>query len=137
MDIKNCKRCRGLFSSYENNICDKCIDKEEEDFVNIQEYLNTNENATLADVARDLNIKIERLRRYITEGRIEVAPTRSLLECQKCGDAINRDRYCQKCSSELKSEIKENSKNFNSNNNDDKSPVQKNAFKFTKKEKEL
>lgn len=109
LDIRNCRRCGKLFNLAGGPpLCQECRKIEEEDFKRVKEYLFNNPGATMSQVSLDLGISIERLRRYLREGRLEIAGNDSsfLLECENCGAPIKSGRFCNDCISSLTGNLK-------------------------------
>lgn len=108
-DVKNCKRCGKIFNYLGGEpICPVCRQQDEEDFKRVKEYLYENPGATMSQISIDLDISVEKIRRYLREGRLEIVGNEGnlVLECEKCGKAIKSGRYCDVCERELTSNLK-------------------------------
>ncbi len=138
MDFRNCKRCKNLFQYSGNRLCDNCLKEEEKDFERIKEYLDEHEGATLMQVSNELDIKVERIKRYLKEGRINVISNSKLLTCEGCGDSISTGKFCKGCQQKMSSEIREVSgvgaSNQGQNKKEEEEKKRNAAFKFLNKD---
>lgn len=72
-EVKNCKKCNRIFSADDNAIfCKKCEAEEEEIFKEIRDYLYENPGTSIHDLSVRFNVSINRIERYIRNGRFEV-----------------------------------------------------------------
>jgi uncharacterized protein len=98
-ELKNCKICGRLFqlsSFYER--CPICIERDEEDFSKIREYLDLHPFAKIFEVSTNLNISISKIKRYLRDGRIEIVEKNNqFLKCEICGRSICSGHYCEEC----------------------------------------
>lgn len=108
MVMRNCARCGALFAyALGAPICSDCKDKDEEDFKRIKDYLYEHPGATLIELCNVLEMKMEKIRHYLKEGRLEVqGDGNMLLECESCGKSIATGRLCDGCSSNMRNGIK-------------------------------
>ncbi len=98
-NIKYCSVCRRhLPSSYEKEMCPVCI--ENALFSEVKEYIRSRE-VTEYQVAEHFNISHRKVKKWITEGRIEYREQEASrivsLHCSQCGERIAFGNLCQKC----------------------------------------
>jgi len=108
-DVRNCKKCGRIFNYIGGSpLCPACREHEEKDFQRIKQYLYENPGASLTQVSIDLDISVEMIRRFLREGRLEIANEDGnlILECENCGKSIKTGRYCMECERELASGLK-------------------------------
>lgn len=108
-DVRNCRRCGKIFNYLGGvPICQDCKKNDEEEFKRIKEYLYENPGASISQVSIALDVSIEKIKRYLKEGRLEIVGEDSnmVLECEVCGKAIKTGRYCEMCERELASAFK-------------------------------
>lgn len=108
-DVRNCRKCGKIFNYIGGApICPACREKEEEDFQKIKKYLYENPGASLTQVSTELEVSVEMIKRFLREGRLEIANDDGnlLLECENCGKAIKTGRYCPECERILASVFK-------------------------------
>ena len=108
-DVRNCRKCGKIFNYISGMpICPACKDKEEEDFQRIKKYLYENPGASLTQVSTELDVSVETIKRFLREGRLEIANEEGnlLLECENCGRSIKSGRFCPDCERTLASSFK-------------------------------
>jgi flagellar operon protein (TIGR03826 family) len=110
MDIRNCKRCGKVFNYVGvASVCAECAQREQEDFQKVREYLFAHPNSTTLEVTKATGIDPKVISRLLKEGRlladnIQISDSEEL-RCEKCGQAIGKGRFCEKCVSEMKNEF--------------------------------
>jgi flagellar operon protein (TIGR03826 family) len=109
MDIRNCKRCGKVFNFVGSAVCAECAQREQEDFAKVREYLFGHPNSTTLEVTKATGVDPKVISRLLREGRlladnIQVSDGEEL-RCEKCGQAISRGRFCEKCVGEMKNEF--------------------------------
>jgi flagellar operon protein (TIGR03826 family) len=109
LDIRNCSRCGRIFT-YDgiNRLCPRCRKQDEEDFINVREYLYDNPGATIQMVSEDTGVDSKKILRFLREGRLEIKDenTNLILDCERCGKPIKTGRFCDNCKVELERELK-------------------------------
>lgn len=103
-DLRNCKKCGKMFNYIGGPfICQPCKDEDEKDFKRVKEYLYSNPGATMSEVSEVLEVSVEKITRFLKEGRLEIVGEESnfILECESCGKSIRTGRYCDECSREV------------------------------------
>lgn len=102
MEMRNCKKCGRVFSSFGDKICPDCKREEDELFTKVKDYIYDHPHASIKEVAEETEVEEEIILRFMREGRIEVADdSLSTLTCEKCGVAIRTGRYCVDCQKKL------------------------------------
>lgn len=107
-------------------ICPTCVESDEEDFKRVKEYLYNNPGSSMSEVSSVLEISVEKITRYLREGRLEIVggSGNMILHCESCGKSINSGRFCDMCSNDLskgfKSSADQLSKSANNSNNETK-----------------
>jgi flagellar operon protein (TIGR03826 family) len=100
MDIRNCRRCGKVFQYTGNNICISCIQKEDEDFKTVKEYLKAHSGSTSIDLSENTGVDIKTIDRFIRAGLLdseEYELAEGELECENCGRPIKSGRFCEPC----------------------------------------
>ncbi|MGE5403957.1 MAG: TIGR03826 family flagellar region protein [Candidatus Saccharibacteria bacterium] len=107
-ELRNCPECDRLFAYVGRNLCPKCIDKEEEEFRVVRNYVRDNPGATVFDVSEATGSDEEKILRWLKEGRLVSRGLQSsaVFKCERCGKVITAGRYCNECVNELDSEIR-------------------------------
>lgn len=112
-DVRNCKRCGRVYNYIGGApLCSSCREKDEEDFKIVKEYLYKNPGASVSEVSDVLDIAVEKIKRFLKEGRLEIIGDEGnmFLECENCGKAIKTGRFCPECERELKSDFQRTAK---------------------------
>ncbi len=107
-ELKNCKRCGKLFNYVGGNaICNTCRHEEEAEFQRIKKYLMENPGASIYQVASELDIRIDKIKKYLRDGRLEIIGDEGLpvLLCERCGKAIKTGKFCDECSRNMSAEF--------------------------------
>lgn len=108
MNLKNCSRCKRIFStSSDTTVCQNCIKRDEEEFKKVREYLRENRGADINTVSEETGVTTKVITKYLKEGRLEVSEgISSFLRCEKCGVSIRTGRYCNECSRKISRSLK-------------------------------
>lgn len=115
-DVRNCKRCGRVYNYIGGApLCPACREKDEEDFKIVKEYLYKNPGASVSEVSDVLDIAVEKIKRFLKEGRLEIVGEdgNMFLECENCGKAIRTGRFCNECEKELKHDFQSTAINMN------------------------
>lgn len=109
MKIKNCKRCGKVYTYNGIDLCPDCYKKEENDFLKIRDYIETNPLATIIEVSTKTGIKLQKIMDFLKEGRLilNAENKNMVLNCERCGKPILTGRYCETCSIEIEKVLKE------------------------------
>lgn len=98
-ELKNCKVCGRLFQEIGLfDRCPNCFQRDEEDFNKIREYLFIHPYAKIFEVSVNLNISINKIKRFLRDGRMEIIEKNNqFLKCECCGKSICSGQYCEEC----------------------------------------
>ncbi len=107
-EVRNCRKCGKIFNYIGSPICPICKQAEEEDFKKIKDYLYRNPGSSITQVSIELDIGVEKIRRFLKDGRLEITGDdgNMILECENCGKSIKSGRFCDECERNLASELK-------------------------------
>lgn len=103
-DVRNCRRCGKIFTYMGGApFCQACRQADEEDFKRVKQYLYENPGSNLTQVSTDLEISVEKIKRFLKDGRLEITSEEGnmFLECETCGKAIKSGRFCDECERNL------------------------------------
>lgn len=108
MNIKNCPKCKKIFSPNGSQmICNDCIKKEEEEFNSVREYLRENRGAGIDEVSEATGVSPKKILKYLKDGKLEVTDGMSqFLKCEKCGKTIRTGQFCKQCSEKISNSLK-------------------------------
>lgn len=96
---KYCEYCgRPLPLSSESSLCSACQDQQL--FREVKEFIRSSDHVTEYDVSKHFDIPVQRVKRWIREGRIEYKDNvlnALTMHCVECGVPITFGRLCAKC----------------------------------------
>lgn len=105
-DLRNCPQCGRLFAYQGRNLCKKCQEEEENEYLVVRRYVREHPGATVFEVAEETGVEEEKILQFLRDGRLQSKGLTAVLECERCGQKISSGRYCQQCIKELDSQIK-------------------------------
>lgn len=115
---RNCRKCGKVFGYISGGslICQTCRDIDEADFRRLKDYLYQFPGTSAAELSTVLDISMEKIKRFLREGRLEIIGNEGnlLLECVGCGKSIKSGRYCDSCSNNTLNDLKNTAKSMNS-----------------------
>ncbi|KNY28631.1 MerR family transcriptional regulator [Pseudobacteroides cellulosolvens] len=114
-DIRNCKRCGQIFNYVGKQICPDCLKVDEDDFKRVKEYLYKYPGTSMSKVSEDLEISMQKITRYLREGRLEIVGDEAnmVLSCEGCGKSIRSGRFCDACSGGLAKDFQKTAAEIN------------------------
>jgi len=133
-DVRNCKRCGKIFNYLGGSpICLVCKQLDEDDYRRVKQYLYDYPGATMSQISSDLDVSVEKIKRFLKEGRLEIIGDESnlVLECESCGKAIRTGRFCNECERDLARGLQETASRMNSSTS---SSSKKSEFKYLHKD---
>lgn len=107
-DVRNCRKC-GRIYNYIGGVplCPACRQEDENDFKRVKEYLYDNPGASMSQISEELDVSVEKIKRFLKEGRLEIIGDNGnmVLECESCGKSIRTGRFCEECERTLTKEL--------------------------------
>jgi len=105
MEVRNCKGCGRLYNyiggSYKN-LCPDCVNKMEDKFGEVREYIEKNRSATMPMISQDCEVRMEQIERWIREERLFFSEDSPIgIDCENCGITIKSGKYCPACKSKM------------------------------------
>ena len=110
-DFKYCKDCESLFTSYGSKLCPECLDKREEEFKIVRDYIWDNPGGNLKQVAEATEVDLEKIMQWLRDERLilkmddEDSSFDSGLKCSTCGKNIRSGKFCDGCKNNLNQEM--------------------------------
>ena len=103
MDVRNCRGCGRLFNYLQGpHLCPACMQKLEEKFSQVKDYLEDNPHATIPEIAKDNEVSTRQIEQWIREERLSFSDDSPIgIACEVCGATIRTGRYCERCKSDL------------------------------------
>ncbi|KUG02335.1 flagellar protein [hydrocarbon metagenome] len=104
-DLMNCSSCGRVFAFRGKNICSKCIEKMEKDFILVRRYLQKHAGAGIREIEENTGVEEQTIIQFMREGRLVAESSSNLLNCENCGSSIKEGRYCEKCLYDISCEL--------------------------------
>ncbi|MDL2273051.1 hypothetical protein LJC34_00640 [Oscillospiraceae bacterium OttesenSCG-928-G22] len=101
-DVKQCRRCNKLYMYRGTPYCPDCVQKLDELFVTVREYLFDNPNASIESVSEATGATALEIENWLREGRLIVSSGTTLIQCENCGKPISTGRYCDNCAKNVR-----------------------------------
>lgn len=106
-ELRNCAKCGRLFAYQGRNLCRRCLEEEENEYMVVRKYVRDHPGATVFEVAEETGVEEEKILQFLRDGRLQSKGLTALLKCERCGQPINSGHYCDKCLNEMNSQFKQ------------------------------
>jgi len=106
LSLRNCPNCGRVFTYAGKDLCPVCLREEEERFDRLRLYLREHPQASVDELSEATGVAVKTILKYLREGRLIMAPQKSRLYCEICGEPISHGRFCRRCSAELVGEVR-------------------------------
>ena len=105
MEVRNCRMCGKLYNfvggTY-RNLCPSCIDKMEEKFLEVKEYIQQHSTANINEVSEECDVNARQIEQWVREERLMIADDSPIgITCERCGASIKCGRYCERCKNKI------------------------------------
>ncbi len=99
MDVRPCKNCKRLFNYLAGpGICPACVEKLEEKFKEVKDFIRENPTASLTEVSEANEVTVKQLKTWVREERLKFSDDSPVgIECMNCGAMIKFGKYCDAC----------------------------------------
>ena len=103
MDVRNCRGCGRLFNYLQGpHLCPACMQKLEEKFSQVKDYLEDNPHATIPEIAKDNDVSTRQIEQWIRDERLVIADDSPIgITCERCGASIKSGRFCERCKNKM------------------------------------
>lgn len=104
LEIGRCKLCNGILRDlgFDTYTCSHCGQESLSDFGSIKKFLEENGASTALQISEGTGISVNRIERYLREGRIEIPEGSEIyIPCLKCNTDIRYGKYCPACAAQL------------------------------------
>jgi flagellar operon protein (TIGR03826 family) len=109
-DLTNCHRCGKLTYKTLQNICPRCREEIEEEYLRCARYLRQKQNrhATIHELSEATGVSEKQIIAFIREGRILTEQNPNLTyPCQLCQSPIQSGYLCQACANRIRKETEQ------------------------------
>ena len=111
MEVKQCDFCRVPFQSYGSKICKDCMQKMDEAWFLVRDYLYENDRAGIEEVSYATGVSKKAIMYLLKEERLLVGDENGdvggFLKCEACKKPINTGRMCKSCKNQVLSEMQQ------------------------------
>ena len=99
MNVSNCRGCGRLYNAITNTkLCPQCVNKLENKFSQVKEYLRENPNSSINKVSKEMDVSVKQIKQWVREERLVFSNTSvGGIECEQCGTLIRTGRFCDSC----------------------------------------
>ncbi|MCI9021219.1 MAG: flagellar protein [Eubacterium sp.] len=103
MDVRTCKSCKRLFNYLSGPvICPSCVEKLEEKFKEVKDFIRENPHSSLKEVSEAKEVSVKQLKNWVREERLRFADDSPVgIECMNCGAMIKYGKYCEACKGKM------------------------------------
>ena len=104
--LVDCRRCGRLFIRVNKDICPRCAQEIEQEFLLCHDYLRDHPGATVIEIHEATGVSVKQIEEFVKEGRFQFMRGEHLdYGCERCGRRIRKGKYCDQCSKELFEEL--------------------------------
>lgn len=96
-NLRNCPQCGRLFSPGSRNICSRCLDKEEEEYMIVRKYVRDHPGASVFEASEETGVEEDKIMQFIRDGRLVSKGFKGSLQCEGCGKPLDSGRFCADC----------------------------------------
>ncbi len=103
MNVKNCRKCGRIFNYIAGPmICPQCLEKKEEEFQKVKQYIRENPDATVASTSEACEVEVQQIKQWVREERLTFSSAANTeITCERCGKPIMSGRFCDDCKKEM------------------------------------
>lgn len=101
MKLKKCSLCGQLFPDVGVSYCSSCMEKMDEQFLIVRDYLYDNPYASIEEVSENTEVPNKLIIQFLKDGRLSIVNATGLLRCEQCGTSIDTGRFCAKCTQKI------------------------------------
>ena len=105
MEVRNCRGCGKLYNYIGGpyrNLCPNCIEKIEEKYLEVKEYIQDHHNATMTEVAEECDVSTRQIEQWVREERLYFSDDSPYgIGCERCGKIIKTGRFCDSCRNDM------------------------------------
>ena len=108
MRILQCIFCKKPFQSYGSKICPTCLEKMDESFIKVREYLEEHPYADIDTVSQETGVSGKMIMYLLKEGRLIIGDDEKgnpILKCESCKRPVSTGRLCEPCRDNLSRKI--------------------------------
>ena len=108
MDVRNCVKCKKVFSYFNSPFCPDCEKEEEQIFEAVRNFIKDHPDCKMMEVVEATGVSIKKITRYLKEGRLEISKGmqgQGILDCELCGKPITKGKFCDSCAVKISQDM--------------------------------
>lgn len=105
-NLRNCPICGRVFAHNGRDICNKCLEKEDDDYAIVRRYVRDHPGASVSEVAEATEIDEDKILQFLRDGRLVTKGLTYTTMCERCGKTISSGKFCESCLKQLGAEIR-------------------------------
>ena len=109
MNIIQCTFCKRPFTSLGGRICPTCLEKIDQDFITVRDYIYEHKHSNIDIIAKETEVPKSIIMHLLKEGRLIIdspdGEGGGLLTCEMCKKSINTGRLCKECMGKVASSM--------------------------------
>jgi len=106
LNLKNCPRCGRVFAMQGRDICQKCLESEDDDYAIVRRYVRDHPRSTVVEVAEETGVDEEVILQYLRDGRLVSNAFSEVITCERCGKSIRAGKYCEGCLNVMNAQLR-------------------------------
>lgn len=107
--LDNCPKCGNLFVKGMQDLCKDCLQKVEEEFMRVKEFIRIPENRTsnIYGISEATDVSTTQIQHFIMQHRLTMSELPNLkYACQSCGEEeLTEGTYCRSCRERFTSQV--------------------------------
>lgn len=106
VNLKNCPKCGRVFAMQGRDLCQKCLELEDDDYAIVRRYVRDHPRSTVIEVSEETGVSEDIILQYLRDGRLISNSFAEVITCQQCGKSIRSGKYCDACLGNLNAQLK-------------------------------
>ena len=100
--VERCRVCGGLFGYLARGVCGGCLERQEQDYERVRDYVRERRGAGVAEVAAAAEVDEAQVVAWVREGRLEtLSGVPAPATCELCGSPTKGGARCADCNRRL------------------------------------
>lgn len=100
LNVLKCSMCGGIYAPCGLPFCQDCMQRIDEGFVKIRDYVYDNPNAKVAEILEETGVEEKVVSFLIKQGRLKTISVQFSGACERCGRPA-AERFCPECAAKL------------------------------------
>lgn len=101
----SCRLCGVIMVKLSRDVCQKCLQTEEQFFIKVRDHLRACPGCSIDDVVIATGVSKAHVQHFISSGRLERIGAEIAHPCQTCHKTIKTGLICSECSRDLKEQV--------------------------------